>query len=433
MNSQNLERLDPAVILPRKLQWRAHSPQQISAAARLLERAGDTPIPPVVDKDGRVVFGEEFVLAAQKLRFKSITVVRSSSMSPEELRLYAINAQKIFDLGSFDEAVLGEEMKELQALLGADCLQGLAFEEGELTRLLGLDCEVAEQLDASVKVEAAPITKLGDLWEVGRHRFLCGSSLEASSFDRLMQDEKASFGFTDMPYNLSMADISSNSSREEFAFGHGEMSPDQFTRFQTTFMRLMKTHSVAGSLHAFFMSYHFIAELFRAGLIVFGRPKAMCTWVKSQPGQGSLYRSQTEQIVFFKNGDAPHCNNIQLGKHGRNRSTAWHYEGMTTASAHRDELLGLHATPKPVQLLKDAILDVTVRGDIVLDPFGGIGSVALAAEEAQRRAFAIEIEPKFVDAAIRRMRDAFGIEAIRSRDGTSFGELESEASLETNS
>lgn len=348
MNSQNLERIDPAAIKPRKLQWRAHSVAQISAASRLLERTGDTQIPPLIDKDNRVVFGEEFVLAAQKLELKSITVVRSSSMSPEELRLYAINAEKVFDLGSFDEVALGEEMRELQALLGADCLHGLSFEEGELTHLLGLDGEVTEQPEASVAPEAAGITQLGDLWQVGKHRFLCGSSLEAMSFDRLMQGEKASFGFTDMPYNLRMSDISSDTSRDEFAFAHGEMSPDQFTRFQTTFMRLMKAHSTPGSLHAFFMSYHFIAELFRAGLIVFGRPKAMCTWFKRQPGQGSLYRSQTEQIAFFKNGDAPHCNNIQLGKHGRNRSTAWHYDGMTTASAERDKLLALHATPKPV-------------------------------------------------------------------------------------
>ena len=103
---------------------------------------------------------------------------------------------------------------------------------------------------------------------------------------------------------------------------------------------------------------------------------------------------------------------------------------MTTASADRDELLNLHATPKPVQLLKDAILDVTSRGGIVLDPFAGIGSVILAAHSAERRAFAIEIEPKFVDAAIRRVRAACQLEAIRESDGKSFSELEAACAQE---
>jgi DNA modification methylase len=180
------------------------------------------------------------------------------------------------------------------------------------------------------------------------------------------------------------------------------------------------------------MSYHYLLELLRAGTVVFGRPKAMCTWVKAQGGQGSLYRSQTEQIVFFKNGEARHQNNVALGKHGRTRTTAWHYDGMTTPSGERDELLRLHATPKPVQLLKDAILDVTRRGDIVLDPFAGIGSVAVAAHSADRRAYTIEIEPTFVDAAIRRMRSAYQLDAIRESDGASFSDLEAAASRKGN-
>ena len=149
------------------------------------------------------------------------------------------------------------------------------------------------------------------------------------------------------------------------------------------------------------------------------------TWVKTHPGQGSLFRSQTEQIV--RSGKVSHRNNVQLGKHGRTRSTAWHYDGMTTATTERSELLKEHATPKPTDLLQDAILDVTARGGIVLDPFGGIGSTMVAAHAAERRAYLIEIEPRYVDVAIRRMRAAFGLEAIRVRDGASFSDLEMQA------
>ena len=434
MNSLKLEKIDPSAIKARKRQWRKYSRAQLKAACQLLEMSGDTEITPLIDKDDCVAFGEEFVLAAQQLGLKSITVVRSNNMTPDELRLYALNAQKMFDMGEFDEALLAEELQELEKLLGSESLTGLAFEEGELTRLLNLEEAAIESGERAFDPDLPSITQPSDLWTLGKdgkHRFLCATALEDPSYAKLMSGELASFGCTDMPYNLGMRDISSDTTREEFAFAHGEMSPNEFTRFQTTFMRLMKENSKPGSLHAFFMSYHYLAELFRAGLIVFGRPKAMCTWIKSQPGQGSLFRSQTEQVVYFKNGNAPHRNNVQLGKHGRNRTTAWHYDGMTTPSAERDELLKLHATPKPVDLLKDAMLDVTARGEIVLDPFAGIGSVAVAAESCNRRAFMVEIEPRFVDAAIRRMRSTFEMEAYRESDGASFSELEAELLGET--
>ena len=96
---------------------------------------------------------------------------------------------------------------------------------------------------------------------------------------------------------------------------------------------------------------------------------------------------------------------------------------MNTPSADRDELLALHATPKPVEMLKEAILDVTSRDGIVLDPFAGIGSLAVAAHAVQRRAYLIEIEPKFVDASLHRLRKAHGIDAIRASDGASFSKL----------
>lgn len=426
MNSLTFEKINPSAIMPRKRQWRKYTRDQLKAAMRLLVRTGDAEIPPLIDTDNRVVFGEEFVLAAKELALETITVVRSNRLSPDEFRLFAMNFQKVIDMGEFDEALLAEEFRELEELLGSEALADLAFEEGELTRLLELERSAVESEVSDFPGNGPVITQLGDLWKVGRHRFLCASSLENSSFLLLMNGELASFGFTDMPYNLAMRDISSDPTREEFAFAHGEMSPNEFVRFQTTFMRSMKEHSKPGSLHAFFMSYHFLPELLRAGIVVFGRPKALCTWVKSQAGQGSLYRAQTEQVAYFKNGTEPHRNNVQLGKHGRNRTTAWHYDGMTSASSEREELLKLHATPKPLELLKDAILDVTARGEIVLDPFAGIGSVAVAAESVSRRAYTIEIEPRFVDAAIRRMRDTHGIEAHRESDGASFSMLEAD-------
>jgi len=419
---------DPAKIKGRKRAWRKKSALQIEEAKRQLTLVKQVVEPPLIDNEDRVVCGGAIVEAARQLGWKQIPVLLIANMSPEELRLYAINAHMLADLGSNDDQLLVEELRELDDLLEGKVLNALAMEEGELTRLLGLAEKMPVDADKEPgEPDGCPVTKPGDLWLIGKHRLLCASSLERESFLRLMRSKLAQFGLTDGPYNLPMSTISSDPTREEFAFAHGEMSPHEFTRFMTTVMRFMKESSEPGAWHAYFMSYHFLLELLRAGTVVFDRAKAMCTWVKSQPGQGSPFRSQTEQIVYFRNGKASPRDNVQLGKHGRNRSTAWHFDGMTTASSGRSELLKAHATPKPLDLLQEAILDVTTHGGIVLDPFGGIGSAMLAAHAVERRGYLIEIEPRFVDVAVRRMKAAHGLEAIREADGRKFADLEAEA------
>lgn len=421
MNSHSLKYRNPATIKLRKRAWRKYPARQIAEAVRQLERTGAVIEPPLIDNEGYAVCGGAIIQAARRLGWKEIPVLLVANMTPEELRLYAINAHMLNDLGANDDASLVEELRELDRLLEADVLKCLAMDEGELTRLLKLgERASASGLGIPSSLPGTVVTRPDDMWLIGRHRILCASSLERSSFLALMQGELAQFGLTDSPYNLPMSMISSDPAREEFAYAHGEMSPNEFTRFLTTAMRLMKEASEPGAWHAYFMSYHFLLELLRAGTVVFGRPKAMCTWVKSQPGQGSPFRSQTEQVVYFRNGDAPARDNVALGKHDRNRSTAWQYDGMTTASNERSELLKSHATPKPVDLLQDAILDVTTYDGVVLDPFGGIGSTMLAAHAVERRGYLIEIEPRYVDIAIRRIQTATGLQATRASDGRRF-------------
>src|SRR5882762_10703439 len=97
----------------------------------------------------------------------------------------------------------------------------------------------------------------------------------------------------------------------------------------------------------------------------------MCVWVKDNAGMGSLYRSQHELIYVFKNGRAPHRNNVELGQHGRNRTNVWHYPSLNNFGRRGEEgnLAALHPTVKPVALIADAILDCSARGDVALDPF----------------------------------------------------------------
>ena len=166
-----------------------------------------------------------------------------------------------------------------------------------------------------------------------------------------------------------------------------------------------------------------MGELWEAGQAVYGAVLNLVIWVKSNAGQGSFYRSQHELIGVFRVGTASHLNNIELGRHGRHRSNVWHYAGANTFRAGRIEDLKSHPTVKPAALVCDAIKDCTRRGEIVLDTFAGSGTTILAAERVGRRAFALEIEPRFVDVAIRRWQAFTRKDAVQIGSGHCFDEL----------
>ena len=141
---------------------------------------------------------------------------------------------------------------------------------------------------------------------------------------------------------------------------------------------------------------------------------------------GSLWRSQHELVFVFKNGTAAHINNVELGRHGRSRSNVWSYPGINSFGATRDEDLAMHPTVKPVALVADAILDCSKRGGIILDCFAGSGTTIIAAEQTGRCARAIELDPHYVDVAIRRWQSYADKEAIHAETCRNFAQLEVE-------
>ncbi|MEJ2207279.1 MAG: site-specific DNA-methyltransferase, partial [Gemmatimonadota bacterium] len=154
--------------------------------------------------------------------------------------------------------------------------------------------------------------------------------------------------------------------------------------------------------------------------------KNLCVWEKTNAGMGSLYRSQHELVCVFKVGTAPHVNNVELGRHGRYRTNVWRYAGANSFGRGRDEVLAMHPTVKPVRLVADAILDCSRRGDVVLDGFAGSGTTLLAAERTGRVGHGLEIDPRYVDVALRRMAEHAGHEPVLVESGKSFEEIEAE-------
>jgi hypothetical protein len=208
----------------------------------------------------------------------------------------------------------------------------------------------------------------------------------------------------------------------------GEMNEAEFTAFLTHTCRNLVAFSTAGSLHYICMDWRHVDVLLAAGRVAYGELTNLCVWVKHNAGMGSLYRSQHELVLVFKQRGGPHANNIQLGRFGRHRSNVWHYPGANSFARHGAEgnLLALHPTVKPVALVADAILDSSARGDIVLDAFLGSGTTIIAAERTGRRCCALELDPGYVDTAVRRWQSLTGDQARHAITGRSFDDLADE-------
>jgi DNA modification methylase len=234
--------------------------------------------------------------------------------------------------------------------------------------------------------------------------------------------------FIDPPYNVPIeGNVSGHGSihHSEFAMAAGEMNEAEFVAFLTTNLRLLSRYSASGSIHFICMDWRHSAELLAAGNYIYEAFLNLCVWVKNNGGIGSFYRSRHELVFVFKNGKGPHRNNVMLGKFGRNRTNVWEYLSVSALSKQGDEgnLLALHPTVKPVALVADALLDCTARGDVVLDSFLGSGSTLIAAERVGRICMGIEIEPRYVDVAIRRWQRHTGDSAVHAATHKTFDEL----------
>jgi DNA modification methylase len=244
-----------------------------------------------------------------------------------------------------------------------------------------------------------------------------------------MKEERADVVFVDPPYNVPVEGHVSGKGKirhREFAQGSGELTRDEFIQFLNKTCGLLAKHSRDGAIHYVCMDWRHAAELLAAGQEVYTELKNIAVWVKSNPGMGSLYRSQHELVFVFKSGTGRHTNNVELGKHGRNRSNVWTYDSASVQAHKGNNLLALHPTAKPVQLVIDALLDCSHRGDIVLDCFLGSGTTLLAADRTGRICRGIEIDPLYVDTAIRRWQNLTGRDAVRSSDGKLFRDIEAE-------
>ncbi|WIG52187.1 MAG: DNA methylase N-4/N-6 [Afipia sp.] len=409
---------------------RTHSKKQISQIASSIRTFGWTQ-PILADDQGNVIAGHGRLAAALELKLRTAPVIYCNGLTEIQKRALAVADNKIAANAGWDREILAAELGELATLLpeiNLD-LQITGFEAAEIDNLMMdfVDRE-SEPADIIPDVEARAVSRTGDLWELGNHRLLCGDSRNADHLKALMGEDHAAMVFTDPPYNVRIGSVQGRGKikHREFAAASGEMSRAEFTEFLARWMLVVARYTEDGAIVFCCMDWRHLAECLAAGEEAFTELKNIIAWVKSNAGQGSFYRSQHELILVFKNGDAPHQNNIELGKHGRSRSNVWQYAGVNSFRKDRLSDLAVHPTVKPVALVADAMRDCSRRGDIVLDPFMGSGTTILAAEKVGRKAFGIEIDPRYVDVAIRRWQDFTKRDAILESTGQTFEEVATE-------
>nr|WP_281722865.1 DNA methyltransferase [Nitrosomonas nitrosa] len=402
---------------------RTHSKAQIEKIAASIKTFGWMN-PLIVDDGNRVLCGHGRLAAAKLLGMAKVPVIAIGDLTPEQKRAYVLADNRLAELAGWDRPLVAIEIKELMAL---DFDVGvIGFEPPAIDVMLNdLDEQPEPEDPLPGLLRGAATTKPGDVWILGAHRLLCGDTTESASFTALMAGHQAQLVITDPPYNVRIADISGlgKVKHREFAMASGEMSEERFVAFLETVMAQLVKHTVGGSLHYIFMDWRHLYALLTAGRRRYTELKNLCVWAKSNGGMGSLYRSQHELIAVFKNGAAPHVNNVGLGKHGRNRSNVWPFAGVNGFRAGRDADLGDHPTVKPVAMIVEAIKDSSARGDIVLDCFAGTGTTILAAERTGRRAYAMEIDPLYVDVAIERWQAATGRDAVLQSTGETYDAL----------
>jgi DNA modification methylase len=406
---------------------RKHPERQLLKLMSSIQQFGFV-MPVLVDENSGIIAGEARVAAATRLGMAEVPVIIAHQWSKAQVRAYRLADNKLAELATWDTEALAIELAAIMEM-DETPIEVLGWETAELDLIIDGNSEPEtskDEADNEIEVPVNPFTRFGDLWLLGRHRLLCASSLEAASWNELMASKVAAMAFTDPPYNVPVSGHVCGLGKvthSEFAMASGEMSKAEFISFLSSFLTVMLPHLKEGAVLDLCMDWRHLAELLAALDANSLRLLNLCVWNKTNGGMGSLYRSKHELVLIAKKGKAPHVNNVELGKHGRYRTNVWDYAGVNTFSRTRMADLADHPTVKPVALVADAIRDVSMPGDIVLDAFMGSGTTILAAERTKRRAYGIEIDPRYVDVAIRRWENLTGGQAVLASTGQTFAEV----------
>jgi DNA modification methylase len=379
--------------------------------------------PVLIGRDNAVIDGAVRVEAARQLGLSRIPCVRIEHLSETEQRVLRLAVNRLGEKGEWN---LDELKIEFEELILADApieVSGFTFDEIDHIVLDEAD-DAIEEGPLAPEAGAIAIARVGDIFDLGPHRIICGSATAPDTVRRLLGgDPHARLVLTDEPYNVPIAGHVTGGRHREFAMASGEMTDAEFLAFNEAWMAAVLSCLCDGGVFGTFIDWRGHPTVCSAAVKLGLKPLNLVVWAKTNAGMGSLYRSQHELLPLFKYGSAPHVNNIELGKRGRWRSNVWTYPGASSLGSDARRGLQDHPTVKPTAMLEDALMDLTDRGDIVIDPFLGSGSTLMAAHKTGRVCRGVELDPLYVDVIVRRFEGATGRAATLVETGETFEAL----------
>jgi len=412
--------LPPGSLRPSANNARTHSKKQLKQIAGSIKRFGFVN-PVLISDDFEIIAGHGRVEAAKMLGLKEVPTVRLSNLSPAERRAYVITDNRLAELAGWDRDLLASELKGLLELQFDD-IELTGFSLGEIDDLLDWAAEnKAEQPGRENELPAdslqgPAVSRAGDLWLLGPHRLLCGEALDLTSYQFLLEGKQADLVLTDPPFNIAIEDKGSSPDRVGER-NVAEISEPQFIAFLTAFLQRAKENTKDGAVLFVFMDWRRLYALITASRAAGLALQDIVVWAKRGAGaaKGSVYRCRHKLVAVFKNGDAVKTKTFEPG-----RTNIWEYAEVGASS----DDLAQHRPLKPTALVAGAILDVTERGAIVLDPFASIGTTIIAAEKTGRHGRAIERDPRFCDVIVRRWQHYTGKAARLAGSDLRFADLE---------
>ena len=359
--------------------------------------------PIVVDEEGVVIVGHTRLKAALKLGMVEVPVHVAAGLTPEQARAYRIADNQTATIADWDLDLLHNEIAALKAL-DID-LSLLGFDDEKLAELLSPAGTDGEDPDEVPPAPDEPVTQPGDLWILGEHRLLCGSSTNPADVDRLMDGKKAALCATDPPYLVNYTGERVGDSGKDWSDSYREVDIEDagafFTSLFTQMLRVIAPHAAIYCWHAHKRQAE-IAGVWKALGIL---DHQQIIWCKPSPVFGSVFyhfKHEPCMMGWVQGSKPPHD-----GSHEYTSVWEIDWEGKSRVVGNE------HPTQKPVEIFARPIRKHTRRGDIVYEPFSGSGSQIIAAEKEGRRCRAMELEPRFVDVAVRRWEKFTGKQGQR--------------------
>ena len=374
---------------------RTHSDEQVAQIAASIKEFGWTN-PILVDGSNGIIAGHGRLLAARKLGYKEVPTIELSDLTETQKKAYIIADNRLALNAGWDNEMLTIELNDL--LADGFALEMLGFDPKELSALLEPDViEGLTDEDAVPDVPDEPTTKLGDIYQLGNHRLMCGDSTSIDAVDKLMDGQKADLVFTDPPYNQNTQrggggelgkQLRAQSDKIEFIC---DFDPTEFL-------------NVLPSVFAVGMNaYIFCNKDLLPDYLTWAKNSDYSFWVLVWKKEGgipinSAHRPDIEYLLVFRKKSI-----FNSGIKGIN------YSRLLEVNRAKD---GLHPTMKPIELIENQLQIGSNTKSIVVDLFGGSGSTLIACEKQSRQARVMELDPKYCDVIVKRWEDFTGKKAI---------------------